>query len=56
MQWTSQFLRDQVLIRNETASYVTPLGDNNPNDLVPNYQNPPAWIYAPDMSRVEESK
>jgi predicted CXXCH cytochrome family protein len=51
---SGEFLRDQVVIHNDTQTYVTPLGENQPNDLVPNYQNPPEWTYAPDMSRVNK--
>jgi len=43
------FLRDEVNIHNETPSYVMPLGKNNVNDIVPNYQNQPDWVYAPEI-------
>jgi len=49
-------MRNEVTIHNDTPEYITPLGENNPNDLVPNYQNPPAWIYAPDMSLIKQVK
>lgn len=43
------FLRDEVNIHNDTPSYVMPLGKNNTNDIVPNYQNQPDWVYAPEI-------
>jgi len=53
------FLRDEVKIHNKTPSYITPLGKNNTNDMVPNYQNQPDWVYAPEfnpLDKVEKSK
>lgn len=47
---SGSFARDQVTINNKTKEYVKPLGPIPANDLTPNYQNPPAWVYAPDMS------
>ena len=46
------FPRDSVNIHNDTPEYITPLGEIGPNDLTPNYQNPPSWVYTPDMSLV----
>lgn len=48
--------RDSVNIHNDTPEYITPLGENGPNDLTPNYQNPPAWVYSPDMTLAKKAK
>jgi predicted CXXCH cytochrome family protein len=49
------YSRDEADISNETPEYVTPLGENKPNDITPNYQNPPDWVYAPDLSKIKSS-
>ena len=46
--------RDEVTIQNETPSYIKPLGKLPENDLIPNYQNPPSWVYAPEVNPLEE--
>lgn len=53
---SGEFLRDEVTIHNDTPEYITPLGESGPNDIIPNYQNPPEWIYAPDKSRLKDKK
>jgi predicted CXXCH cytochrome family protein len=50
------FARDDATIHNQTPEYIKPLGKNGPNDLVPNYQNPPEWIYTPDLTLVDQVK
>ncbi|WP_455756614.1 cytochrome c3 family protein [Sulfurimonas sp.] len=50
------FLRNEVNIHNKTPSYIVPLGKNNPNDLVPNYQNQPDWVYSPEIDPLKNSK
>lgn len=45
--------RDEVIIENKTKSYVKPLGKNNENDIVPNYQNQPSWVYSPEINPYE---
>lgn len=51
---SGEYMRDKVLIQNDTPDYVTPLGENGPNDITPNYQNPPEWVYSPDLSRLNK--
>ena len=41
------FLRDEIVIENKTPEYIEPLGDLPQNDLIPNYQNQPDWVYSP---------
>jgi len=41
------FLRDEVTIENKTVEYIEPLGELPANDILPNYQNQPDWVYAP---------
>lgn len=53
-QGAKAFPRASAVINNKTKDYITPLGENSPNDLTPNYQNPPAWVYSPDLSRVKD--
>lgn len=50
------FLRDEVNVHNETPSYITPLGKNNTNDIVPNYTNQPDWVYSPEINPLEDGK
>lgn len=42
------FNRNEVIIENKTKSYIKPLGKTE-NDIIPNYQNPPSWVYAPEI-------
>ena len=43
------FLRDEVNIHNTTPEYIVPLGKLPANDIVPNYQNQPDWVYTPEI-------
>ncbi len=45
--------RDSVVIQNVTPSYIVPLGKLPENDLLPNYQNPPSWVYAPEINPLK---
>ncbi len=47
------FPRSEVVITNETPSYITPLGALPENSIVPNYMNPPSWVYAPEINALE---
>ena len=49
------FARDKVVISNKTKDYILPLGKNQPNDIMPNYQNPPSWVYSPDLSLIKKT-
>jgi predicted CXXCH cytochrome family protein len=51
-----EFLVDQVRIENKTPKYVKPLGKLPANDIMPNYQNPPAWQYAPEIDPFKDMK
>ena len=42
--------KKDVRIENVTKEYITPLGALPENDLVPNYLNPPTWVYAPEVN------
>ncbi len=42
--------KKDVRIENKTKHYVKPLGKIPANDITPNYQNPPSWIYAPEIN------
>ncbi|MDD3325103.1 MAG: cytochrome c3 family protein [Sulfurospirillaceae bacterium] len=42
-------LRNEVVTQNKTKEYVKPLGKLPPNDIMPNYTSPPAWIYSPEI-------
>lgn len=44
------YSKSQVTVTNETKEYITPLGKLPANDLLPNYQNPPSWVYAPEIN------
>lgn len=50
------FNRNEVRIENKTKSYIKPLGKNNENDILPNYQNPPSWVYSPEIDPYAEDK
>ncbi len=47
--------KKSVKIENKTKEYIIPLGKTE-NDLMPNYQNPPSWVYAPEVNPHEEKK
>jgi predicted CXXCH cytochrome family protein len=51
-----EFLVDKVRIENKTPKYVKPLGKLPANDIMPNYQNPPAWQYAPEIDPFKGMK
>ncbi|MCK4738205.1 MAG: hypothetical protein KAT10_06540 [Sulfurimonas sp.] len=48
------FERDQVNIDNKTPSYIKPLGKIPANDIMPNYQNQPDWVYAPTINPLDD--
>jgi len=48
--------RDKVIIQNATKSYIMPLGENAPNDISPNFQNQPSWVYAPTVNALDDFK
>ena len=50
------FDRDKVNIENPTPSYIMPLGAIGDNDIMPNYQNQPDWVYAPTVDPLAEFK
>lgn len=50
------FSRDEVSITTKTKQYVKPLGKLPENDIVPNYQNQPDWVYAPTIDPWKEEK
>jgi len=50
------FMRDKVVIENETTKYIKPLGKLPENDIMPNYQNQPDWVYAPTINPFEDPK
>ncbi|QOY53729.1 hypothetical protein HUE87_07400 [Candidatus Sulfurimonas marisnigri] len=50
------FLRDDVVIQNPTKSYIKPLGKLQENDIMPNYQNQPDWVYAPTVNPLDDFK
>ncbi len=43
-----------VRAQNQTPKYVKPLGPIPKNDLVPNYQAQPDWVYAPTINPYAE--
>ncbi len=45
----------QVRAQNNTPKYVKPLGKLPKNDLVPNYQDQPDWVYAPTINPYASS-
>ena len=48
------FKRTQVRVHNDTPRYIKPLGELPPNDIMPNYQNPPSWVYEPQVDLRSE--
>ncbi len=44
----------EVRAQNETPKYIKPLGPIPKNDLVPNYQAQPDWVYAPTIDPYKE--
>ena len=48
--------RDKVTIENKTKSYIMPLGKFQDNDLSPNYQNQPSWVYSPTINALDDFK
>lgn len=48
-QGSGYFSRDKVTIHNDTKSYIKPLGKLPANDIMPNFQNQPDWVYAPTI-------
>ena len=56
-----EYLRNKVQIRNKTPRYIKPLGKLPANDIMPNYQAPADWVYAPEidlsgeLNKVKES-
>jgi predicted CXXCH cytochrome family protein len=51
---SGNFLRDEVRTKNATPKYVKPLGKLQPNDIVPNYMDKPAWVDAPEINPLED--
>ncbi len=45
---------DEVRAQNDTPKYVKPLGPLPKNDLVPNYQDQPSWVYSPTIDPYKE--
>lgn len=50
------FDRDEVTTENKTPKYIKPLGKIPENDITPNFQNPPDWVYSPTINPLEDSK
>lgn len=50
------FMRDKVIIENKTPQYIKPLGKIPENDIMPNYQNQPDWVYAPTVNPLDDFK
>lgn len=50
------FSRDKVVIENKTKKYIKPLGKIPENDIMPNYQNQPDWVYAPTVNPLDDFK
>lgn len=48
------YLRNKVEAMNETPKYIKPLGKIPTNDIMPNYQNPPSWVYSPEIDLSSE--
>jgi len=48
--------RDKVVIQNETKSFIMPLGEIGDNDITPNYQNQPGWVYSPTINALDDFK
>jgi predicted CXXCH cytochrome family protein len=49
-----EYLRNKVKAMNETPKYIKPLGKLPKNDIMPNYQNPPSWVYSPEIDLTSE--
>ncbi len=43
------FPANEVRAQNDTPKYIKPLGPLPKNDLVPNYQDQPSWVYSPTI-------
>jgi len=50
------YSRDTVIIANETKKYIKPLGKLPENDISPNYQNQPSWVYSPTINALDDFK
>jgi len=50
------YMRDKVIIENKTPHYVKPLGKLQENDIIPNYQNQPDWVYSPTVNPLDDFK
>jgi predicted CXXCH cytochrome family protein len=50
------FKRNEVNIDNKTKSYIMPLGELQDNDIIPNFQNQPSWVYAPTVNPLDDFK
>ena len=44
----------EVRAQNQTPKYIKPLGPIPNNDLIPNYQAQPDWVYAPTINPYAE--
>jgi predicted CXXCH cytochrome family protein len=49
-----EYLRNKVNAMNKTPEYIKPLGKLPKNDIMPNYQNPPSWVYSPEIDLKSE--
>jgi len=49
-----EYLRNKVEAMHATPKYIKPLGKIPKNDITPNYQNPPSWVYAPEIDLTSE--
>ena len=50
------FHRDKVTTENKTTKYIKPLGKLQENDIMPNYQNQPDWVYSPTVNPLDDFK
>lgn len=50
------YKRNKVIIQNKTKSYIKPLGKLPANDISPNYQNQPSWVYSPTINALDDFK
>ena len=48
-QGAGYFPVSEVRAQNDTPKYIKPLGPLPKNDLVPNYQDQPGWVYSPTI-------
>ncbi len=53
---SGEFSRHEMRIDNKTPSYIMPLGKIPTNDIIPNYQNQPDWVYAPTINALDDFK